>query len=54
MIYGLEFLQVLINVASVDATELYQFAPIGDLQKFALAQNSILIPFAHLPHMSMQ
>ena len=37
MTYALEFLQVLINVASVDATELYQFAPIGDLQKFALA-----------------
>ena len=37
MIYGLEFLQVLINVASVDATKLYQLTPIGDLQKFAWA-----------------
>lgn len=37
MIYGLEFLQVLINVASVDVVDPYQFAPIHDLQEFALA-----------------
>lgn len=37
MTYALECLQVLSNVASVNATQLYQFAPIGDLQKFTLA-----------------
>lgn len=37
ILYGLEFLQVLINVASINATEVHPFAPISDLQKFALA-----------------
>lgn len=46
---GLEFLQVIINVASVNATELHPFAAISGLQKFALAWNSVLISFAHLP-----
>lgn len=49
MIYELECLLVLINVASTGATELYQFASIGVLQKFPMALNSILISFAHLP-----
>lgn len=52
--YGLEFLQVLINVVSVNATELHPFASISDSQKFALAWKSVLISFAHLPHMSKQ
>lgn len=52
--YGLEFLQVVINVASVNASELHPFASISDLQKFALAWNSVLIFFAHLLHMSKQ
>lgn len=43
---GLEFLQVVINV---NATELHPFAAISGLQKFALAWNSVLISFAHLP-----
>lgn len=54
MAYRLKFLQVLINVASVDATEPFQFAPIGDPQGCALALNSILIPLAHPPHVAAQ